>query len=141
MTAAAPQAPAPSETPLPQGWMLRLGVLFMVHVLGMAHLLTVLAMAPVVRVDLGLSATEFGLLVSAYSAAQGFCALPIGWLIDRIGVAAALQLGTSLLIAGSLVLTQAPWRSAAPAIRESIRRPPRRSSNGFRNAGAPPPWA
>ncbi len=98
--------PAADES-LPPGWALRLGILFMVHVLGMTHLLTVLAMAPVVRADLGLSATEFGFLVAAYSAAQGVCALPVGWFLDRVGVVRGLQLGTVGLILGSLILTQA----------------------------------
>ena len=101
-----PASPA-AEPDLKNGWALHLGVLFMTHVLGMMHLLTVLAMAPVVRSDLDLSATEFGLLVSAYSAAQGVFAVPFGWLGDRIGVARTLQIGTCLLAVGTSILTQA----------------------------------
>ncbi|MEX2643917.1 MAG: MFS transporter [Acetobacterales bacterium] len=100
-------SPPPAEPALHKAWALHLGVLFMTHVLGMMHLLTVLAMAPVVRNDLDLSATEFGFLVSAYSAAQGVFAVPFGWLGDRIGVARTLQLGTCLLAVGTSILTQA----------------------------------
>lgn len=147
---------APDEPVLQKHWQLHLGVLFMTHVLGMMHLLTVMAMAPVVRADLALSATEFGLLFSAYSAAQGIFAVPVGWLGDRIGVARTLQLGTCLLAVGTSLLTQADGLTMAlaammvtgtgyaginpatsRAILEWFPRPWRASAMGIKQTGVP----
>lgn len=38
-----------------------------------------------IRADLGLSATEFGVLLSAFSLSYGFAQLPSGILLDRVG--------------------------------------------------------
>jgi MFS family permease len=40
-----------------------------------------------IRADLGLSATEFGVLLSAFSLSYGFAQLPSGILLDRLGTA------------------------------------------------------
>ena len=57
--------------------------------------------------DLTLSATQFGLLVSAYSATQSIFGLPIGGIIDRIGVRRALMLAMLLVAMGSALMSLA----------------------------------
>lgn len=48
-----------------------------------------------IRGDLGLSATEFGVLLSAFSLSYGFAQLPSGMLLDRFGP--RIVLGTGLI--------------------------------------------
>jgi predicted MFS family arabinose efflux permease len=61
-------------------------------------------MAPVIRQDLALSATQFGLLASAYAVTQGIFGLPVGGVIDRIGVRRALIAANLLASLGALLL-------------------------------------
>lgn len=46
-----------------------------------------------IRADLGLSATEFGVLLSAFSLSYGFAQLPSGILLDRVGPRIVLGAG------------------------------------------------
>lgn len=46
-----------------------------------------------IRADLGLSATEFGVLLSAFSLSYGFAQLPSGILLDRLGPRVVLGAG------------------------------------------------
>ncbi len=94
---------APSDNP----WRGRLGILVLSHVVGSVSIVSVLAMAPVMSRELSLSATEFGLFVTAYYAAQAVCSIPAGGLVDRHGVGWALVVSHVIMIAGALVLSQA----------------------------------
>jgi MFS family permease len=49
-----------------------------------------------IRSEMHLSATEMGLLLSAFSLAYGFAQLPIGWLLDRAGTRWTLGVGLAL---------------------------------------------
>jgi predicted MFS family arabinose efflux permease len=84
-----------------------LGVLTLSHAVGAMCFTAVVAMAPAVRADLSLSAAEFGFLASGYSIAQAVFGIPIGNLVDRIGVRRALAL------AGALSLHFAPGFATA----------------------------
>lgn len=66
--------------------LLRLTVLFAAHALGTANITLVLAFAPSIQREFGLSPGGFGLAVAAYYGGQMFFALPAGWLVDRFGV-------------------------------------------------------
>lgn len=70
----------------------RLFLLFAAHCVGTINIMGVMAFAPAIQRDLGLDTAAFGLLVAAYYGAQPVVALPGGWLVDRIGVRAALAL-------------------------------------------------
>jgi sugar phosphate permease len=59
---------------------------------------------PEIRSELGLSATDMGLLLSAFLVAYAFCQLPIGLLVDRIGARRLLGAG---LVLWSLAQTAA----------------------------------
>ena len=67
-------------------WGTRIGILTLAHVMGTVPIVSVMAMAPVIQQDLGLSVTQVGLLVSGYYTAQTFGAVPAGGLVDRVGV-------------------------------------------------------
>jgi predicted MFS family arabinose efflux permease len=70
------------------------------------HLLTALPvpMLPFIRDDFGLSYTQAGLVVSAFSLAYGLGQLPAGWLADRIGARILLTVGIcGVAVAGVLV--------------------------------------
>ncbi len=88
-------------------WGARIGILTLAHVAGTLPIVSVMAMAPVIQSDLGLSVTEVGLLVSGYYLAQTIGAVPAGGLVDRIGVGRALLTSHVLLIAGALTFSQA----------------------------------
>lgn len=88
-------------------WTGRLARLVMTHVVGTASIVSVLAMAPAIIRDLGLSAVEFGFFVTAYYAAQALCSLPAGGLVDRLGVGKALVVCHALMLLGPLLLSQA----------------------------------
>ncbi len=88
-------------------WGARIGILTLAHVAGTVPIVSVMAMAPVIQRDLGLSVTEVGLLVSGYYLAQTVGAVPAGGLVDRIGVGRALLTSHVLLIAGALTFSQA----------------------------------
>ena len=52
--------------------------------------------APLLKDDLQLSASELGLLLSAYFWANTLCLLPVGWLIDRLEVTWILAIGFAI---------------------------------------------
>jgi len=99
------------SSPVPPGpenpWTMRLFILTFSHVVGTLHSTTILVMAPAMKTDLGLTFTEFGLLVTAYSIGQVTGALPGGRLTDRIGVGRALVAAQAILVVSAIVLTQA----------------------------------
>ena len=96
-------------------WGARIGILTMAHVVGTLPIVSVMAMAPVIQSDLGLSVTQVGLLVSGYYMAQTIGAVPAGGLADRIGVGSALLISHALLIAGALIFSLADSFSGAVA--------------------------
>jgi MFS family permease len=59
-------------------WGTRIGILTLAHVMGTVPIVSVMAIAPVLRPELGLSVTQVGLLVSGYYTAQTIGALPAG---------------------------------------------------------------
>ncbi len=99
----------------PSPWVGRARIvpLALAHAFGTLNFMAILAMAPAVQAALGLSRTEFGLLTSAYSAGLLGCALPFGWLVDRIGVRAALVISHLIMASATLLFTQARSLSVA----------------------------
>ncbi len=99
--------PAPeSAAPLPQGfnpWRGRIALLTMVHTVGTACYLSVMAMGPVIRGDLGITAAEFGFFMSAVFGAQLFSALPSGSITDRMGVGWTLFGATMMSSTGAVL--------------------------------------
>jgi predicted MFS family arabinose efflux permease len=96
-------------------WGARIGILTMAHVVGTLPIVSVMAMAPVIQSDLGLSVTQVGLLVSGYYMAQTIGAVPAGGLADRVGVGGALLISHGLLMAGALIFSLADAFSGAVA--------------------------
>ena len=90
---------------LTDGSRFRIGVLTICHVTGTLQSVSVWAMAPLLRADLGLSAGQFGWFVSAYYGAQMVCAFPAGALVDRIGVGRSLILAMLILSSGAVALS------------------------------------
>ena len=88
-------------------WGTRIGILTLAHVMGTVPIVSVMAMAPVIQPELGLSVTQVGLLVSGYYTAQTIGAVPAGGLVDRIGVGRALLVSHLLLILGALAFARA----------------------------------
>jgi len=58
-------------------------------------------MAPVIRIDLNLNATQVGSFMSAFYFALAVGAIPAGALADRLGVAMSLALASFMMAAGS----------------------------------------
>lgn len=74
---------------LPPGvnpWRARIVLLSLAHTVGTSCYLSIMAMGPVIRDDLGISATEFGFFMSAVFGAQLISAMPSGAITDRLGV-------------------------------------------------------
>jgi len=74
---------------LPPGvnpWRARIVLLSLAHAVGTSCYLSIMAMGPVIRDDLGISATEFGFFMSAVFGAQLISAMPSGAITDRLGV-------------------------------------------------------
>lgn len=88
-------------------WVKGLGVLALAHAIGVMTFAGIVTMGPVIRHDLALSAMQFGLLASAYTATQGLFGLPVGGVIDRIGVRRALVVANVLVGVGALLLSLA----------------------------------
>ena len=86
---------------------MRLTIVTVAHAIGTMHSVSVLSLAPVIRPELGLSFSQFGLLISAYSAGQITGTMPAGILVDRIGVGWALFVAHVLLALASATLTPA----------------------------------
>jgi predicted MFS family arabinose efflux permease len=88
-------------------WRSRIAILTGAHAVGTVHSVSVLALAPVIRPELGLNFAEFGLLMTAYSVGQMSGSIPAGAFVDRVGVGWAL-IGASIILAvGAAILTQA----------------------------------
>jgi predicted MFS family arabinose efflux permease len=106
---------APQAEPMPIVARLgRLTLLFLAHAVGTANITLVLAMAPVVERELGLSHTAFGLVVATYYGALTLWALPAGWLVDRLGIRFSLIAAQVLLAIGMLIVAASQGvRSAA----------------------------
>ena len=88
-------------------WRSRLSILTGSHAVGTAHSVSVLALAPVIRPELGLNFAQFGLLMTAYSVGQMSGSVPAGAFVDRVGVGWALIGASIILSAGAVILTQA----------------------------------
>lgn len=67
-------------------WRGRMILLSLAHTVGTACYMSVMAMAPVIREDLDITAAEFGFFMSAVFGAQLVSALPSGAVTDRLGV-------------------------------------------------------
>jgi len=100
------QQVAPPEPTLLSQW-LPLSILSAAHVVGSMAFIAVATMAPLIREDLALSATQFGFLVSVYFFTQAFLALPIGAAIDKIGIRLALAIANTTILAGTILLSGA----------------------------------
>ena len=76
----------PSLPPGVNPWRARIILLSLAHTVGTSCYLSIMAMGPVIRDDLGISATEFGFFMSAVFGAQLISAMPSGAITDRLGV-------------------------------------------------------
>lgn len=117
MNADPKDAIAVEETPLPPGfnpWRGRIFMLTLAHAVGTACYMSVMAMAPVIRTDLGITAAEFGFFMSMVFGAQLITSLPSGAITDRMGVGWTL-FGSMLVTAlGAAVFALSP--SFVPAL-------------------------
>ena len=104
---------AVSETQPRNPWRTRIGILLSAHAVGTLHSVSILALAPVIRPDLGLSFAEFGLLMTAYSAGQVTGSVPSGAYVDRVGVGWGLVTACAILCTGAVILTQADGHNLA----------------------------
>lgn len=83
-------------------WRARIFLLGLVHTVGTSCYLSIMAMGPVIRVDLNVTAAEFGLFMSMVFGAQLISALPSGAITDRFGVGWTLFSSMLLMSAGTL---------------------------------------
>lgn len=88
-------------------WRGRLILLALVHVVGTAGYMSVMAMAPVIRTDMGITAASFGFFMSALFGAQAVAALPSGMITDRLGVGTTLSLSMAMMAAGTALFATA----------------------------------
>jgi len=86
--------------------------MFAAHAMGTANISLVLAFAPVLQRELGLTAAAFGLAVSCYYAAQMVGALPAGWLVDRFGIRRGLMAAHLVLAIGMALIAFAEGATA-----------------------------
>lgn len=96
------------ETRLEGPWRFRIAMLMGAHVIGTISVVSVLAMAPVIQRALDLSATEVGLLMTAYYCGQAIWSLPAGAFVDRIGVGRSLVGAMVGIAVGTSVVAMAP---------------------------------
>ena len=82
-------------------WGTRLTLLTLAHVMGTVGYVSVMAMAPEIRRDLDLNATQVGSFMLAFYFALALSALPAGTLVDRLGVGWALSTSMALLALGA----------------------------------------
>lgn len=109
-------AEADSAAPTAQGlWQPRLLLLTLTHIVGTAGYMSVMAMAPVIRSDLDVSAAGFGFFMSAFFGAQMFAALPSGAITDRLGVGWTLTVSMWLMAFGIGIFALAPGFGVALA--------------------------
>jgi MFS family permease len=90
----------------------RLSLMFAAHAMGTANISLVLAFAPALQQQLGLTASAFGLAVSCYYAAQVIGALPAGWLVDRFGIRRGLMAAHLVLALGMSLIAFAGGATA-----------------------------
>ncbi|MCC5967092.1 MAG: MFS transporter [Natronohydrobacter sp.] len=83
------------------------GLLVGAHCLGAMNLLAVLACSPLIAAELQLSATEIGLIASAYALGITLLSIPSGRLSDVIGVRMSLLLAGLVMVAGTVVFALA----------------------------------
>ena len=95
-------------------WRGRIVLLTLVHVVGTIGYTSVMTMAPVIRADLDLNATQVGSFMSAFYLALILGAIPAGVLADRLGVALSLTLASFLMAAGAVMF--AAISSYVPAV-------------------------
>lgn len=96
-----------------------LAILTIAHALGTLSLTIVMVLASAIQVDFSLNQTRFGILISAYYASQLLLAIPVGWLIDRVGVRLGLMLSHLLASCALFSLTivdKLPEAAAALAL-------------------------
>ena len=84
-----------------------LALLTLAHVLGTVGYVSIMAMAPIIRTDLYLNATQVGSFMSAFYLALTVSALPAGTMVDHIGVVWALAISMVLLAFGTLTFALA----------------------------------
>ena len=96
-------------------WLRRLPILVFSHAVGTLNVVSVMAMAPVIRGELGLSAALFGTFVSAYYGAQAMGSLPAGGVTDRFGIGRALVVAHVTMIIGAVIVAVAPGYGACIA--------------------------
>lgn len=89
----------PAENP----WLRRLPALVLSHAVGTVNVVSVMAMAPVISADLGLTATQFGAFISSYYGAQACGSMPAGGVTDRYGVGRTL-IGAHVVMASAAVM-------------------------------------
>lgn len=97
-----------SEPRLEGPWRFRIAILMSAHLIGTINVVSVLAMAPVIQRAIDLSATEVGLLMTAYYCGQAIWSLPAGAFVDRIGVGRALVGAMAGIAVGTSVVATAP---------------------------------
>ena len=88
-------------------WLTRLPVLVAAHLVGTVNVVSVLAMAPVISAELNLTATQFGLFITAYYTAQAIGSLPAGAMTDRFGIGRSLFMGHILMALSAITLSYA----------------------------------
>lgn len=106
-----PDTPPASPPPMPTGfnpWRARIFLLSLVHTVGTSCYLSIMAMAPVIRGDLAISAAEFGFFMSVVFGAQLLSALPSGAITDRMGVGWTLFCSMILMTAGTMLFAVSP---------------------------------
>jgi len=86
-------------------WTTRLPILVGAHMVGTVNIVSVLAMSPVIKDELNLSATQIGLFVSAYYGAQAIGSLPAGAVADRFGIGRSLFTGHLLMAISAILLS------------------------------------
>jgi len=84
-------------------WRVRIFLLGLVHTVGTSCYLSIMAMGPLIREDLQITAAEFGMFMSMVFGAQMISAMPSGALTDRMGVGWTL-FGAMLMMSGGTVL-------------------------------------
>ena len=82
-------------------WRGRIVLLTLVHLVGTIGYTSVMTMAPVIRAEFDLNATQVGSFMSAFYLALILGAIPAGVLADRLGVALSLALASFLMAAGA----------------------------------------
>jgi ACS family hexuronate transporter-like MFS transporter len=85
----------------------RLLLLMLTHIVGTVGYMSVMAMAPVIRTDMGLDAADFGFFMSAFFGAQIVASLPSGAVADRLGVGWTLALSMIAMALGTVLFVRA----------------------------------